>query len=939
MARKAAKKTQQSQKPAPTDQKAPVAEPLDLPEPEPAPIEKPVPQKPVPASAPVSAPPPPVAKKSVPAAWPKSAPAAPAKPIKQTAMAPANRARQLWVAFEQWSRPRHDAVEKELSDLFATMNGLRTSVPKHLRETELAFQAKKDSNRRDREAVHFEEMRNEWGQRLSEAGLEFEDWNDIKPEEQITVMRVLGADAEVEEDTVVLSAADIVTESTPSPVPQQAAPPSSYNFVNPTAFHSDDEDEGDEAGFDLFEMTSSFNDDSNSDASATTNNWAWESEFSGYTTWNTETPQSSSHSSPKSSPGVALGDFVKIPAAAPPPRSHSAATVKATEKKKKSRYVGPALTDLDDGHDDEADFAEFKKQTRIRMIREFHAEAAEFDIYLASEIDENRGSLNKSEVAEMLSQHEDRIVMLRETKEEERKAVVDAERQKRKKEIRARSSKRTAAAVDVTPRPSLAGESLELPGMTQQLLHELEKDSKPTASKKKKVGKVAPTAPPPAPVKSTPTSMPAASKPAGSEIASGFNYFDYDVKSLLANIPESSLGVKPALFTRPTFTSASSSSSSSVKPSTSSAFKVQPPASQEHEFWMPSGSPAAWPAMDEYSAPAYVPPKAQPLTSRSNSEHEIWHPSLSSRATETAPAKAKSIETRSSTTNVPKVKAKVSPQSTPFPSSIDPMIPPEPTLGATSSRTTLDQMRMSEKPQVWRPPVSASASVQTQQRPPTVAPQHEIWLPGKQSETGSRMRTMSGVSRRPDLPVPVPSPQIKKVQSMPQERAESHGARNRRMSDPVSPGPRTLNFEDIPSAPAGILKKGKASVKGKGKRVTVEEIPDEESVPFERLPSNSAYIMEPRPVMAPAMFDDIFNYDESYAAKMVPGWEELMAEKTKHVRWTPSVTGGSDTSSITQWPAPASRKGKAKTVENDDLSRFAQEAMDKLMAKTPASAM
>lgn len=183
--------------------------------------------------------------------------------------------------------------------------------------------------------------------------------------------------------------------------------------------------------------------------------------------------------------------------------------------------------------------------------------------------------------------------------------------------------------------------------------------------------------------------------------------------------------------------------------------------------------------------------------------------------------------------------------------------------------------------------------------------------------------------------------------------------RSRRNSDPVSPSPRSFLFpgtEDGVSA-TGILKKGKVGKSGavqggKGKRVTIEDVSDDEEEDcFEHLPSDSKYIMEPKPVVPPAMFEQILDYDEdsSFAPSIVKtptnaNWDKVMEDKAvraKHVRWTPSVVGGSPVSTVVpdevvdkpKWTnsrekVVMDKKGKGRMTESgDDLSRFAMEAL------------
>ncbi|KAF9525417.1 hypothetical protein CPB83DRAFT_909174 [Crepidotus variabilis] len=97
--------------------------------------------------------------------------------------------------------------------------------------------------------------------------------------------------------------------------------------------------------------------------------------------------------------------------------------------------------------------------------------------------------------------------------------------------------------------------------------------------------------------------------------------------------------------------------------------------------------------------------------------------------------------------------------------------------------------------------------------------------------------------------------------------------RLQQMNDPVS-APAVPAKSATPAAPTPVAasqatgKKGKGK-KGKGKKVTVEEVPDDEQDSHgESLPVDSRYIMEPKtiaepkPSVAPRMFDSIIGYGD-----------------------------------------------------------------------------
>ncbi|EEB97445.1 hypothetical protein MPER_03236 [Moniliophthora perniciosa FA553] len=159
------------------------------------------------------------------------------------------------------------------------------------------------------------------------------------------------------------------------------------------------------------------------------------------------------------------------------------------------------------------------------------------------------------------------------------------------------------------------------------------------------------------------------------------------------------------------------------------------------------------------------------------------------------------------------------------------------------------------------------------------------------------------------------------------------------MSDPVSPSPRSFDFPNgkIPSkadpvpvpVPSGILKKTsggsslsktaapKKSSSGKGKKVTIEEIVDEQEEreeKVEHLPTDSRYIMEPKPVVASGMFNSIFDYEELEKTKT----KEREREGAKKVKGKESVplTSVSHVQSNQMWvPPPSSQLQQQAPVQ------------------------
>lgn len=104
-----------------------------------------------------------------------------------------------------------------------------------------------------------------------------------------------------------------------------------------------------------------------------------------------------------------------------------------------TRYTGPVLVEENKNESPEdADFTKFKMSIREQMIREFHEEAATQEIILVRK--EHEAKLEADAVKALVSGHELNMEELRRRKEEKRKTIVDAERTKRKNEMRMRNS-------------------------------------------------------------------------------------------------------------------------------------------------------------------------------------------------------------------------------------------------------------------------------------------------------------------------------------------------------------------------------------------------------------------------------------------------------------------------------------------------------------------
>ncbi|KIK70118.1 hypothetical protein GYMLUDRAFT_53225 [Collybiopsis luxurians FD-317 M1] len=323
--------------------------------------------------------------------------------------------RTLWVEFEVWHTARHDEIEskiqaalKELEQKWRSTKSRRQKKdPKELEEqktkTRLELEKTLDGNM----------IRQEWDKRLRDAGLQSEDWIDMTEEEQRKVEMILGADLELEE----VEEAPRISET--------------YAVVDPTSFHLADN---------WMEVKQTLRSDDQlsleastaSSISSTSDLWS----TPVYPSWSSEASRSSAQSSQASSPEWQTKYLASDTSSSSSHPSTSASS--QSRPKSHGQYIGPQLASDSEADDDEASFEKFKLSTRIKKIREFHEEAAEADIRLTLDLDEARRkkSWSKDEEAQRVRAHEADMFALRERKESERKADVDAERTKRRAELR-----------------------------------------------------------------------------------------------------------------------------------------------------------------------------------------------------------------------------------------------------------------------------------------------------------------------------------------------------------------------------------------------------------------------------------------------------------------------------------------------------------------------
>lgn len=149
-------------------------------------------------------------------------------------------------------------MNADFEQLSHDMEMLWRSTPKQHRDSKVDLEKRKADQRREKQATFYEEMRTEWQKRLDNAGLRDEDWDDITEEEGVAVMKLLGGDAEVDDETVMINGTTEQVPIVPTPLSTASRSTNSsldYDIVSPSMFRSDAEDE---KTFDLFDIVRVF---------------------------------------------------------------------------------------------------------------------------------------------------------------------------------------------------------------------------------------------------------------------------------------------------------------------------------------------------------------------------------------------------------------------------------------------------------------------------------------------------------------------------------------------------------------------------------------------------------------------------------------------------------------------------------------------------------
>ncbi|KAJ7788402.1 hypothetical protein B0H14DRAFT_2948834 [Mycena olivaceomarginata] len=923
-------------------------------------------------------------------------------------MQPSERVRRQWRAFEQWVEtvPRA-AMTQEISETFRAMDTKWNATPARTRPTKQDNDKLKATFRRELEDNLFALAREEWQRRLAEVGLKDEDWGPMTAEETFAVVHLLGGDLDDEGLGTSVAQADVDSHTRGLPAlthETRASNLSDYSFVSPTSLGTVDDDWETFEPIFANEILPSSGPESVVDEifdTPTSVPWGWNGDSSSYGVWSAATSQSSRQSSQTGSPErpppkTIAADHTFFPRVTEPLSAHleslatSASSSHSHSRTRAPRYIGPQMTDNDGVFDDEADFERFKMDTRITKIREFHEEAARADIQLAQDIYNARTTSTtwRDEEERKIIEHEKRMIELRRSKEEERKAIVRAERHARRDAILLRQQLRNTpmgwnAAAAESPRDRLAQEvesklrmatasaSAAEPVVTSAETRRDRRLSQSTISSRNARASILPeldrlvaSVPDllsvPTSSSSTASSTPvssASSSTSSSQLPSRWLPPPEIVKAAVSTTKSkkkpgppavdlgASVNVTPSAGTMKQQGRKPTADDTPTKPTKPTSFAVEP---QLPFVVSPSAASTLFSSLPPtvtkvgVSSASATSSKAKgpsPATSKAPSP-----PVVSKSQPPPAPPKRQSPPSNS---QPPPTSAKAPSPAAHTPKPTAPVVsaPPQKkttrvveiqTPGASSSRTTLEQV---QRPFIHKS-LGSNASFGAPP-PPAAAPGREIWVSSssaaaKKVDTGKAVSSSSS-SHEKSTSVSVPP------------LAET--IRSRRMSDPVSPSPRIFALPDDvqelkPAAdvPSRMTKKGKGK-QAKAKRVTIEEVSDEEDADtLERLPVDSKYIFEPKPSVPPTMFSEILDFAPT--PPPVPPSTTLQSDSSsrvghppapsresdgrsltgdgKHVRWTPSAPGNA---------APTSRSSLA---ENNEL-RTALEALETNVLSPPPS--
>jgi hypothetical protein len=180
-----------------------------------------------------------------------------------SSMLPSDRVRHLWPAFGQSASKNRSLIDHKVKAFLAQADKDYEKTLPHQRHSLQDHNAFKARRVKEIKEPHFEAIRRQWENKLTEFGLRMEDWTDISAEEMAAVISVLGDPEENGEERTVpprqsppsIALPPSQAKSTASIQPvapslssstrsTNVSTASSYALVDPSEFHSEDEDSG-----------------------------------------------------------------------------------------------------------------------------------------------------------------------------------------------------------------------------------------------------------------------------------------------------------------------------------------------------------------------------------------------------------------------------------------------------------------------------------------------------------------------------------------------------------------------------------------------------------------------------------------------------------------------------------------------------------------------
>ncbi len=186
------------------------------------------------------------------------------RPQVSSSMSPSDRVRRLWLPFERSQRKSRSVIDHKVKALLDKADKDYGKAPLEGRLSPVQHSAFKARLAKQTLVPHFEHVRMQWEKILAESGLRAEDWIDMSAEEMTSVSNVLGnLEGDTDQNMVAVQppAPILATQAPPKTYATRSAQPvviapslssstrssnvstaSSYALVDPSEFHSEDED-------------------------------------------------------------------------------------------------------------------------------------------------------------------------------------------------------------------------------------------------------------------------------------------------------------------------------------------------------------------------------------------------------------------------------------------------------------------------------------------------------------------------------------------------------------------------------------------------------------------------------------------------------------------------------------------------------------------------